>query len=125
MRKLEREIDPTDQEVRRSLSSASLCSAQRQASFLPPVLALLSRHFSAVEERSRAQTHTVALKALSVYLDRLEKLEEAVYAGRGADDWVIEELERGFEALEGHEVLEGTKVMQAAVVSERPLPRSS
>ncbi len=80
------------------------------------MLSLLSRHFTAVEARSRAQVPTAALKALSVRLERLEKLEEAVYAGRGADDWVIMELERGFEGMEGEEVLRDTKVMRAADV---------
>lgn len=79
---------------------------------------MLSSHFTAIERRTRAQTHANAMRALSSHLELVEKLEEAVYAGRGADDWVISELDRGFVVVKGQDVIHNTKVMKAAEVCE-------
>ena len=119
---LEREIDPADAEVSwpdaMALTIADIVCVQ--TSFLPPLLSLLSRHFQAVESQARAQIHAAALRTLRAQTERLEKLEEAVYAGRGADEWVINELEGGQGALgasEGHQMLKDTRAMRAAEVS--------
>jgi hypothetical protein len=64
------------------------------------------------------------LKTLSASIDRLGRLEGAVYGGRGADEWVIAELglgngvegERNVEGA-GSDGLAGTKIMRAVQVN--------
>ncbi|ORY30834.1 hypothetical protein BCR39DRAFT_528539 [Naematelia encephala] len=88
-----------------------------QASFIPPILSLLKRHFDAVETKSRAKAHLGALQGLKSRAETLAKLEAAISEGRGADGWVIEELEAletGFETLDGYEILQGTKILHAS-----------
>lgn len=80
----------------------------------------MTRHYTAVQTRSRAQYHVQALRTLSRETDRLKKLEEAVWSGRGADGWVVDELlKQGDEAG-----LKGTKVMLAIEVSHLVRPTS-
>jgi hypothetical protein len=88
-----------------------------QTSFLPPVLSLLDRHFAAVQAKSRAEAHVKALKALSGYAERIQKLETAIWAGRGADEWVVSDLtSTGFGVIEGHDTLQNTRPLQLAQV---------
>ncbi|KAK6904986.1 hypothetical protein I203_105805 [Kwoniella mangroviensis CBS 8507] len=88
-----------------------------QTSFLPPLINSLNRHFSASSSRSSAQAHIRALKSLSKHTERIKKLEEAVWSGRAADQWVLDELrdEKGYLVdigEEGEEILRGTKIMK-------------
>jgi hypothetical protein len=77
---------------------------------LPPALALITQHYQAVNARDAAAAHLKALRSLQSRTEQIERLEEAIWAGRGADDWVIAELERLGSA-------EGTsKVAQAVQV---------
>ncbi|ORX34895.1 hypothetical protein BD324DRAFT_682822 [Kockovaella imperatae] len=89
---LEKDIHPEDAEI----------------SFLPPLLANLDRHFAAVQAQAATQAQLRALELAKEEVGKLHRLEEAVWAGRGADEWVIKELiaEKRTEALE----LEGTRL---------------
>ncbi|RSH89597.1 hypothetical protein EHS25_002148 [Saitozyma podzolica] len=109
LKRLEGEIDPSDP----SLTS-------RQTSFLPPTLALLARHAEASDRVSRARSRIAALKVLDEQTERIEKLETAVWAGRGADDWVITELQNGAEGYHlspGWEAVKGTRAIRALEVN--------
>ncbi|WWD22883.1 hypothetical protein CI109_107378 [Kwoniella shandongensis] len=101
---LEKEIDPSDPST----------------SFLPSLISLLNRHFTASSNRTSAHNHVRSLKALARYAEKLRKLEEAVWSGRGADEWVLNEVkgESGFEVDDGREALEGTKIMAAIQTKE-------
>jgi centromere/kinetochore protein ZW10 len=115
---LERQIDPSDPQV---CACHLRCPALTisQSSFLPPTIDLLQRHFAAVEQKSRAQAHLAALRVLASQTELIERLESAVWAGRGADDWVVAELELAnrYEKEEGIEIVQGTKAMLAFQVS--------
>lgn len=114
---LEREIDPSDSEV--CTVTVRLDISLYQVSFLPPVLDLLEKHFNAVQSKARAEANVHALKALARYTERLQKLEDAIWAGRGADDWVVAELagEKGYELEQGLEYLQETRAFKLANVS--------
>lgn len=100
------------------------------------MLNLLQRHFSAAQNRTRAQRHVLALRALSERVEQVDKLEDAVYAGRGADDWVVDILGRmrvsdsasgvgNGNSGGGGDVLKGTKIAKALDVgSHRSTPMS-
>ncbi|WVQ85149.1 hypothetical protein IAT38_007314 [Cryptococcus sp. DSM 104549] len=94
---LEKQIDPSDPHT----------------SFLPPLLSLLNKHFTSSSARTTSQGYIRTLKALSRHVERLRKLEEAVWAGQGADEWVVEELKgaKGFELESGDDGLKGTKMV--------------
>ena len=94
--------------------------SNEETSFLPPVLALLDRHFQATQAKSRALTHVRALKCLKTYTDQIERVESAVWAGRSADQSVLGELASEEGASEGEELLEGTQSLAAAKVSKPP-----
>ncbi|KAK8844568.1 hypothetical protein IAR55_006415 [Kwoniella newhampshirensis] len=106
---LEKEVDPSDP----------------LTSFLPSLLSLLNRHYSAASNQIAARNHAASLKALAKYAERLRTLEEAIWAGRSADDWVLNAMkgEKGFELEGGGEALQGTRVM-AAIESKEALLRS-
>ncbi|WVQ64596.1 uncharacterized protein L199_002763 [Kwoniella botswanensis] len=107
-------------DVRRKVTSleAEIDHSDSRTSFLPPLISSLNRHFSASSSRSSAQAHIRALKSLSKHTERIKKLEEAVWSGRGADQWVLDELrdEKGYvigeDGEEGEEILRGTKIMR-------------
>ncbi|KAK4683967.1 hypothetical protein P7C73_g6242, partial [Tremellales sp. Uapishka_1] len=108
VRDLERQIDPSDGET----------------SFLPPVLSLISRHYTSSENRIRAESHLAAFEALSSHVERIEKLEAAIWGGRGADEWVVRELseqgrQKGYEVIPGHEALSDTRVMRSVEAKMR------
>ena len=112
---VEQQLDPTDAEVSSSLPRCAPNS--RQTSFLPPVLTLLDRHFTAVQAKARADAHVKALKSLQRTTERIDKLEEAIWAGRGADEWVVDELRvEGYRLDDAEEVLGGTQALKAAQV---------
>ncbi|WVW81452.1 hypothetical protein I302_103446 [Kwoniella bestiolae CBS 10118] len=106
---------------------AEIDHSDSQTSFLPPLITSLNRHFSASSSRSAAQAHVTALKTLSKHTERIRKLEEAVWCGRGADEWVLGELlgENGFvvgeDEREGEEILRGTKIMNEINAKEQLL----
>ncbi|WWC85501.1 uncharacterized protein L201_000365 [Kwoniella dendrophila CBS 6074] len=107
--------------VRSKVSSleAEIDHSDTQTSFLPPLIQSLNRHFSATTTRSSAQAHIKALKNLSKHTERIKKLEEAVWLGKGADEWVLNELqtEKGYsineEEKEEEALLQGTKIIKA------------
>ncbi|WWC97277.1 hypothetical protein V866_004156 [Kwoniella sp. B9012] len=107
-------------DVRRKVTSleAEIDHSDSQTSFLPPLINSLNRHFSASSSRSSAQAHIRALKSLSKHTERIKKLEKAVWSGRGADQWVLDEFrdEKGYvigeDGEEGEEILRGTKIMR-------------
>lgn len=85
------------------------------------MVSLLNKHFSASSSRTSARAHVRALKALRSRTAGLKKLEEAVWSGRSADEWVVGELQRHDEGYDmdagGEEVLKGTKVASGMEVS--------
>ncbi|WWC57770.1 uncharacterized protein I303_100305 [Kwoniella dejecticola CBS 10117] len=95
-----------------------------QTSFLPPLITSLNRHFSASSSRAASQAHIHALKSLSRRTERIKRLEEAIWLGRGADPWVLEQLDadEGYNMSEddrdGQRILKGTKIMQAIQAKE-------
>lgn len=112
---IEQQLDPTDAEVSSLLPRCAPNS--RQTSFLPPVLTLLDRHFTAVQAKARADAHVKALKSLHRTIERIGKLEEAIWAGRGVDEWVVDELRgEGYRLDDAEEVLGGTQALKAAQV---------
>jgi hypothetical protein len=80
----------------------------------------LARHAEASDRVSRARSRIAALKVLDEQTERIEKLETAVWAGRGADDWVITELQNGAEGYHlspGWEAVKGTRAIRALEVN--------
>ena len=72
-----------------------------------------------MQSRARAQAHIAALTSLSSQSARLAKLEEAVWAGRGAEEWVVNDLVddgAGYAIGEGDEILRGSQAMKLADV---------
>jgi len=88
----------------------------RKTSFIPPLIAILRRHYSAVQSQSQASARVNALKELRRRTEQLKRLEEGVYGARGADEVVVEELQSGEgpdTALEESEVMRTIKVSQS------------
>lgn len=79
------------------------------------------RHFSAAQRKALARSHLAALRALKKKVEKLEKLEEAVWDGRGADDWVVDELEQAESSLSTEDTesgLRGASISQSIRVRE-------
>ncbi|KAE8540534.1 hypothetical protein D1P53_003483 [Cryptococcus gattii VGV] len=96
-------------------------------SFMPPLLSLLNRHFKSLSTRGTSQGHIAALKALKAKVEKVRKLEEAVWAGQGMEGWVLDSTpsakkETG-EASKEVEVdgLEGTAICKALEETENVL----
>lgn len=96
-------------------------------SFMPPLLSLLNRHFQSLSTRGTCQGHIAALKALKAKVEKVRKFEEAVWAGQGMEDWVLDSTslakkETG-EASKEVEVdgLEGTAICKALEDKENVL----
>lgn len=85
---------------------------------MPPVLALLQRHFTAVRAKSRSQTHIEALKELKRQVEGLDRLETAVYDARGADEDVISDVITSFGEETGG-ALRRSQVMRTLEVRSR------
>jgi len=88
----------------------------RKTSFIPPLISLLRRHFTAVQAQSQASARATALKDLKRSTERLKRLEESVYGAWGADEGVVEELQGvtfGEGALGHSEVMKTIKVRPA------------
>ncbi|AFR94534.1 hypothetical protein C343_02618 [Cryptococcus neoformans C23] len=96
-------------------------------SFMPPLLSLLNRHFSSISSRDTSQGHIAALKALKARVERVRKLEEAVWAGQGLEGWVVDSVSsaRKWTGAEANEValdgLEGTIICKALEEKESVL----
>lgn len=88
-------------------------------SFMPPLLSLLNRHFKSLSTRGTSQGHITALKALKTKVEKVRKLEEAVWAGQGMEGWVLDSTplakkETGEASKEGEvDGLEGTAICKA------------
>lgn len=96
-------------------------------SFMPPLLSLLNRHFKSLSTRGTSQGHITALKALKTKVEKVRKLEEAVWAGQGMEGWVLDSTpvakkETG-EASKEVEVdgLEGTAICKGLEEKENVL----
>ncbi|WVR03235.1 hypothetical protein IAU60_000226 [Kwoniella sp. DSM 27419] len=111
--------DTVEVEARLSRLSKEVDPSDAQTSFLPPLLTTLNKHYAASTSRTAAQTHIRALSTLSKHTERLHRLEEAVWAGKGADESVVDSLNHGsgFELDEdarvGEDVLRGTQIRVA------------
>lgn len=80
------------------------------------MLTLLQRHFTAVRAQTKSQAHLKALRDLKNRVKELEKLENAVYEARGADEDVVESvLSSPAEEDEGG-ALRRSRVMKAILV---------
>jgi hypothetical protein len=85
----------------------------RKTSFIPPLISLLRRHFTAVQAQSQASARAAALKDLKRSTERLKRLEESIYGARGADEGVVDELQGvtfGDGALGQSEIMKTIKV---------------
>ncbi|KGB79864.2 hypothetical protein CNBG_5702 [Cryptococcus deuterogattii R265] len=96
-------------------------------SFMPPLLSLLNRHFKSLFTRGTCQGHMAALKALKTKVEKVRKLEEAVWAGQGMEGWVLDSTplakKETEEASNGVEVdgLQGTAICKALEEKENVL----
>lgn len=96
-------------------------------SFMPPLLSLFNRHFSSISSRDTSQGHIAALKALKARVERVRKLEDAVWAGQGLEGWVVDSVSsaRKWTGAEANEValdgLEGTIICKALEEKESVL----
>lgn len=114
MNELESKLDPENKEVKLADERKTRGKLIIQTSFIPPLIALLRRHFNAVQAQSQASARAKALKELKKRTERLKRLEEGVYGARGADEAVVAELEDGNVSVEG--ALEQSEVMKTIKV---------
>ncbi|WVN86029.1 uncharacterized protein L203_101187 [Cryptococcus depauperatus CBS 7841] len=92
-----------------------LDASNLSASFLPPLIHLLNDHFGALSTLELSETYIKAYKALKKQSERVKKLEEAVWNGQGAEDWVInvtKDQSLGDEN-DSRGILEGTDVSKS------------